>query len=340
MISLKNPDQIGKMREAGALLYEVMQKLREAVKPGVSTAALDVYAEQLIRKNHAIPTSLHYEGYPASICTSVDDAVVHGIPSESQILKEGSIVSIDCTLMLDGWQADSAFTVGVGEISAQAEALIKAGARVYVPYGLGSFEGAAGAIIPAVYKKLPKKLDCSVVVAGSIGAAEYARGLGKSVIADYSMNIFNSVSAEEFETVTLSTELTLAEMKKITASFNTEAVVYGYIPLMKTKNCIIKTVGKCAGSCADCRKSIKLRDRKNAVFTVKSDGEFNTLYNSVPLFMADRINELKDAGFTGLRLCFTNESPREAVKIYKMYAGEAAIEKPSAYTRGHFYSGV
>lgn len=226
------------------------------------------------------------------------------------------------------------------ETRAQAEALIKAGARVYVPYGLGSFEGAAGAIIPAVYKKLPKKLDCSVVVAGSIGAAEYARGLGKSVIADYSMNIFNSVSAEEFETVTLSTELTLAEMKKITASFNTEAVVYGYIPLMKTKNCIIKTVGKCAGSCADCRKSIKLRDRKNAVFTVKSDGEFNTLYNSVPLFMADRINELKDAGFTGLRLCFTNESPREAVKIYKMYAGEAAIEKPSAYTRGHFYSGV
>lgn len=125
MISLKNPDQIGKMREAGALLYEVMQKLREAVKPGVSTAALDVYAEQLIRKNHAIPTSLHYEGYPACICTSVDDAVVHGIPSESQILKEGSIVSIDCTLMLDGWQADSAFTVGVGEISAQAEALIE-----------------------------------------------------------------------------------------------------------------------------------------------------------------------------------------------------------------------
>lgn len=125
MISLKNPDQIAKMREAGALLYEVMQKLREAVKPGMSTAALDVYAEQLIRKNHAIPSSLHYEGFPASVCTSVDDQVVHGIPSEKQILKEGSIISIDCTLKLDGWQADSALTVGVGEISAQAEALIE-----------------------------------------------------------------------------------------------------------------------------------------------------------------------------------------------------------------------
>ena len=125
MISLKNPDQIGKMREAGALLYEVMQKLRSAVKPGVSTAALDVYAEQLIRKNHAIPSSLHYEGVPASICASVDDQVVHGIPSEKQILREGQIISIDCTLLLDGWQADSAFTVGVGEISAEAQSLIE-----------------------------------------------------------------------------------------------------------------------------------------------------------------------------------------------------------------------
>lgn len=125
MISLKNPDQIGKMRVAGALLYEVLQKLREAVKPGVSTAALDAYAEQLIRKNHAIPSFLNYEGYPASICASVDDAVVHGIPSEKQILREGQIISIDCGLILDGWQADSAFTMGVGEISPEAQSLIE-----------------------------------------------------------------------------------------------------------------------------------------------------------------------------------------------------------------------
>ena len=88
MISLKNPEQIGKMRDAGALLYEVLCRLREAVQPGMSTAALDVYAEQLIRKNHAIPSFLHYEGYPASICASIDDAVVHGIPSEKQISPE------------------------------------------------------------------------------------------------------------------------------------------------------------------------------------------------------------------------------------------------------------
>ena len=125
MISIKNPDQIAKMRTAGALLYEGLQKLREAVKPGMTTAALDVYAEQLIRKNHAIPSFLHYNGYPATLCTSIDDQIVHGIPSESQVLKEGSILSIDCGLVLDGWQADSAFTMGIGEISAEAEALIE-----------------------------------------------------------------------------------------------------------------------------------------------------------------------------------------------------------------------
>lgn len=124
MISLKNPNQIGKMRVAGALLYEVLQQVRAAVKPGVTTAQLDVLAEQLIRKNHAIPSFLHYHGYPATLCTSVDDAVVHGIPSDKQVLREGQIISIDCGLVLDGWQADSAFTVGVGEISAEAQLLI------------------------------------------------------------------------------------------------------------------------------------------------------------------------------------------------------------------------
>jgi len=124
MISLKNPDQIAKMRVAGALLYEVLQQVRAAVKPGVTTQQLNDLAEKLIRKNHAIPSFLHYEGYPASICASVDDAVVHGIPSAKQVLKEGQIISIDCGLVLDGWQADSAFTVGVGEISEAAQRLI------------------------------------------------------------------------------------------------------------------------------------------------------------------------------------------------------------------------
>ena len=96
MISLKNSDQIAKLREAGALLYEVHQKLRAEIKPGVTTWDLDAYAESLIRKAGAIPSFKGYQGYPATLCTSVDDAVVHGIPSEKQILLVGQIISIDC----------------------------------------------------------------------------------------------------------------------------------------------------------------------------------------------------------------------------------------------------
>ena len=124
MISLKNAAQIQKMRDAGKLLYEVEQQIREAVKPGITTADLDVLAEQLIRKGGGIPSEKGYQGYPCSICASVNEVVVHGIPSDKQVLKEGDILSVDCTLLLDGWQADSAFTVGVGRISPEAKALI------------------------------------------------------------------------------------------------------------------------------------------------------------------------------------------------------------------------
>ena len=124
MIRLKNAAQIQKMKDAGKLLYEVEQQVREAVKPGMTTADLDVLAEQLIRKGHGIPSEKGYEGYPCSICASINDVVVHGIPSDREVLREGDIISIDCTLVLDGWQADSAFTVGVGAISPEARKLI------------------------------------------------------------------------------------------------------------------------------------------------------------------------------------------------------------------------
>ena len=125
MISLKNEAHIGKMRDAGRILREVEDEVKLAIRPGVSTAELDVLAERLIRKHRAIPSSLHYQGYPCSICASINDEVVHGIPSDGRVLKEGDIVSIDCTLLYDGWQADSAFTVGVGSISPEAEKLIR-----------------------------------------------------------------------------------------------------------------------------------------------------------------------------------------------------------------------
>jgi methionyl aminopeptidase len=125
MISLKNESHISKMRDAGKILREVEDEVKLAIRPGVTTAELDVLAERLIRKNRAIPSSLHYQGYPCTICASINDEVVHGIPSDGRVLKEGDIVSIDCTLLYDGWQADSAFTAGVGQISPEAAKLIR-----------------------------------------------------------------------------------------------------------------------------------------------------------------------------------------------------------------------
>lgn len=125
MISIKSAAQIEKMRAAGRLLFEVMGKLREVIRPGETTAAIDAYAEEIIRRSNAVPSFLNYRGYPASICASVDDEVVHGIPSDRRVLKEGSILSVDCGLSLDGWQADSAFTVGIGPIRPALAKLIQ-----------------------------------------------------------------------------------------------------------------------------------------------------------------------------------------------------------------------
>ena len=139
MITEQNEEQIGCMRRAGHLLWEILQKLKEAAQPGVTTKELDQLAESLIRQRNAIPSFVGYEGFPASLCTSPDDMVVHGIPSDGTILREGMILSLDCGLILDGWQADSALTVGIGNISDEARKLIAVTERCF-------FEGARHAV--------------------------------------------------------------------------------------------------------------------------------------------------------------------------------------------------
>lgn len=124
MISIKNALQLQKMREAGALLHEVLLLVRASIEPGMTTRQVDRLAEQLIRKHGAVPSFLGYNGFPASLCTSIDEAVVHGIPGDTK-LEEGMILSVDGGLILDGWQADSAFTVGIGTISPEKQQLIQ-----------------------------------------------------------------------------------------------------------------------------------------------------------------------------------------------------------------------
>jgi methionyl aminopeptidase len=115
-IQYKTPEQIAKMRVAGLLVAATLQKVREAVAPGVSTAELDRLAEETIRAGGGIPSFLGYHGYPASICTSVNNEIVHAIPSPEAVLREGDVISIDCGAIVDGWHGDSAITVPVGEV--------------------------------------------------------------------------------------------------------------------------------------------------------------------------------------------------------------------------------
>ncbi|MFH1512359.1 MAG: type I methionyl aminopeptidase [Bacillota bacterium] len=124
MIYVKSPAQIAAMRTTGALLYEVLAELRQAAKPGISTQALNEIAEKKIRDHGATPSFLGYRGFPATLCTSLNEQVVHGIPSDDVILREGDILSVDCGLILNGWHSDSAFTVGIGTISPEKRRLI------------------------------------------------------------------------------------------------------------------------------------------------------------------------------------------------------------------------
>lgn len=124
MITIKSTREIELMREAGKILAEVHERLGEMVKPGVTTWEIDKKGEELIRKHGCIPSFLNYNGYPASICCSVNDEVVHGIPSKKRILKEGDIISLDAGVICKGYHSDAARTWAVGTISPEAQKLI------------------------------------------------------------------------------------------------------------------------------------------------------------------------------------------------------------------------
>lgn len=124
-VTIKSPKEIDLMREAGRRLEIVHKKLGEFVKPGISTKDIDRYGEELIRGLDCIPNFLNYNGYPASICVSVNDEVVHGIPNKKHIIKEGDIVSLDAGLIYKGFHSDAARTHAVGEVSPEAAKLIK-----------------------------------------------------------------------------------------------------------------------------------------------------------------------------------------------------------------------
>ena len=125
MITRKSRDEIKRMRHAGHIVALVHKKMKEVIEPGISTKELDSIAMQVIKENKAIPTFLGYHGFPGCICASINEAVVHGIPSEDIILKEGDIIAVDVGATYGGMVGDSAWSYAVGKISPEKEPLLK-----------------------------------------------------------------------------------------------------------------------------------------------------------------------------------------------------------------------
>ena len=125
-IEVKTPAQLALMREAGLVVATALRAAAAAVEPGISTAELDAIAEREIRAAGAVPSFLGYHGYPATICTSVNEQVVHGIPSRAVVLAAGDLISIDCGAIVGGWHGDAALTVSVGPVRAELAGLLDA----------------------------------------------------------------------------------------------------------------------------------------------------------------------------------------------------------------------
>ncbi len=171
-IEVKTPAELDVMRAAGAVVARTLAMLTSAARPGVSTAELDQLAEQSIRDAGAIPSFYGYLGYPASICASVNEQVVHGIPALTTVLADGDLLSIDCGAIVDGWHGDAAVTVEVGAVGEPDRALSAA------------CHDALHAGVAAV--RVDARLtDISAAVARSAEQAGERTGAGYGIVAEY-----------------------------------------------------------------------------------------------------------------------------------------------------------
>ena len=164
-VTIKSAREIECMREADRILAEVHEELGAFIRPGISTLDIDILGEKLIRGYGCIPNFLNYNGYPASICVSVNDEVVHGIPRADHILKEGDIVSLDAGLIYKGYHSDAARTHAVGNISEEAKKLIEVTRRSF-------FEGIKAATEGNHLHDISAAID------------DYVSGFGYGIIRD------------------------------------------------------------------------------------------------------------------------------------------------------------
>jgi methionyl aminopeptidase len=172
VVSVRSAHELDAMAAAGAVVAAALKATRAAAVPGASTLDLDRVAEAVIRDAGAIPSFLGYHGFPASICSSVNDRVVHGIPSADELLAAGDLVSIDCGAILDGWHGDSAFTFGVGSLIPADDALSDA-TRL-------SMEAGIAAMVPG-----NRLTDVSHAIENGTRAAERSHGRKYGIVAGY-----------------------------------------------------------------------------------------------------------------------------------------------------------
>ncbi|WP_330252251.1 type I methionyl aminopeptidase [Nocardia sp. NBC_00565] len=172
VVPFRTAGELDAMAAAGAIVGSALVAVRAAAKPGVSTLELDEVAEQVIRDAGAVPSFKGYHGFPGSICASVNDRVVHGIPTAQEMLTEGDLVSIDCGAILDGWHGDSAWTFGVGSII-DADQLLSAATKM-------SMEAGIAAMLPG-----NRLTDISHAIEMGTRAAETEHGRSYGIVDGY-----------------------------------------------------------------------------------------------------------------------------------------------------------
>ncbi len=172
VVPARTAGELDAMAAAGAVVADALRAVREAAGPGVSTKDLDDVAETIIREAGGIPSFLGYHGYPASICSSVNDRVVHGIPAADETLAPGDLVSIDCGAIIDGWHGDAAITFGVGALIPVDEALSAA--------TKASMEAGIAAMVPG-----NRLTDVSHAIEMGTRAAERTHGRKFGIVAGY-----------------------------------------------------------------------------------------------------------------------------------------------------------
>ncbi len=171
-IELKSPGEIEAMRAAGAVVARTLRLLEVHAYPGVCSGELDELAEQSIREAGAVPSFKGYHGFPGSICSSVNEQVVHGIPSRKQVLKDGDLLSIDCGAILDGWHGDAAVTVHVGTV-AEADVRLSVACRDALEAGIAAARSGG------------RLTDISHAVETATLATAAAHGVTYGIVADY-----------------------------------------------------------------------------------------------------------------------------------------------------------